>query len=114
MTKVLLLHNTPVHTMTIIKETRGLITLFIDPQTNHLIDVILVTDIDHAYILEITILHNIDLLLDYLRDQEILGFLDLAHTKIQETNLIQSNHKPKMIQLTLKYMCITQPKWQTL
>ena len=93
MPKALLLHSTLVHGMAIIKATRDLI----DPHPNYLIDVIPVTDIDHAHILEITILHDKHLLLDLLRDQKILGFLDITHTQIQEINLKQSNHKPKMI-----------------
>ena len=97
MTKALLLHSTPDHVMTIVKETRHFIALLIDPHTNQIIDVTPVTDIDHAQILEITILHDLLLPLDHLRDQEILGFLDLANTQIQEINLIGSNHKPKMI-----------------
>ena len=50
MTRILLLHNTLNTNLTIINETRDIIALFIDPHTNHLIDVILVTDIDHAKI----------------------------------------------------------------
>ena len=114
MTKALLIHNTLVHGMKIIKETRDVIALLIDPPTNHLIVVTLGTDIDHTHILEITISHDTHLPLHHLRDQEILGFLDLAHTQIQGINLVQFKHKSKMIQLTLKYICITQPKWQTL
>ena len=53
MTKELLLHNTLVHDMTIIKETRNLIALLIDPHTTHLIEATPVTDIDHAHTLEI-------------------------------------------------------------
>ena len=76
---------------------------------------ILVTSIDHARFQEITtIIQDTHLLLDHLQDQEIVDFPDLAHTQRQETNLIQYNHKLKMIQLVLKYICITQPKWQTL
>ena len=53
-TKVLLLHTTLDHDMTTTKETRDLYTLLIDPHTNHLIDVTLVTVINHAQIQEIT------------------------------------------------------------
>ena len=61
MAKALPLHNTLVHDMTIIKETHDLIALLIDHPTNHLIDMTLVTDIDHARILEITTSHDTDL-----------------------------------------------------
>ena len=114
MTRVLLLHNTLNQDITIIKETRDLTVLFIDPLTNNLIDAILVTDSDHAHIQEITVLQDAHLLLDHLQHQEILNFLDLAHTQKQERNLIQYKHKLKMIQINLKYICITQSKWQTL
>ena len=52
--------------MTIIKEIRDLIALLIDTPTNHLTDVTLVTDIEHALFLEITILHDTHLPLDHL------------------------------------------------
>ena len=68
MPKVLLLHNTLVHEMIITKENRDLIALLIDQQTNHLIDVTLFTDIDHAHILEITFLQDTYLLLEHLQD----------------------------------------------
>ena len=58
MTKVLLLHNTLDHDMTILKDTRDLIALFINPHTNQLIDVTFITEIDHVHILEMTILHD--------------------------------------------------------
>ena len=103
------------HDMKTTRETRDVTPLLIDPHTDHLTDVTLVTDIDHAHIQEITtILHAIHLLFDHLRDPEILDFLELAHTPIKEINLIQINHKLKMTKLTLKYICITQLKWQTL
>ena len=74
-----------------------------------------VTDINHARIKEITtILQDTHLLLDHLHAQEILDILDPVHIQIQGTDLIQYNHKPKMIQLNSKYTCITQLKWQTL
>ena len=59
MTKVLLLHNTLVHDMTIINEIRDDVASLIDLHTNQPIDVTLVTDIDHVHIHEITILHDI-------------------------------------------------------
>ena len=111
MTKLLLLNNTLDHDMTIINETRDLIAPRIDPFIVHLIDVTPATVRDHAHIHEITtILQDTHLPLDHLHDQEILDFLDLAQTQIQETNLIQYKQKVNKIQLTLKYICITQPK----
>ena len=68
MTRVLI-HKTPDHVMTNINETRDLIALPIDPLTNHLIDVILVTYINHAPIHEITtILQDTHLPLDHPQD----------------------------------------------
>ena len=63
MTKALLLHNTLVHGMTVIKETRELIAA----STNHLTDMTFVTDIGHAHVLEITTSHDTHLPLDHLR-----------------------------------------------
>ena len=115
MTRILLLHNTNDHDMTIIKETRDPIACLTDPHIDPLIDVTLVTDIDHARIQEIlTILPDTHLPLDHLYDQETLDLLDHDHIPIQESNLIQYTHKVKMIQLTSKYTCITQLKWQML
>ena len=51
MTKVLL-QTTLDHDMTTTKETRDLIAVLIDLHTNHLIDVTIVTDIDHAHTTE--------------------------------------------------------------
>ena len=110
MTRVLLLHNTLDHDMTFIKEIRDPIALLTDRLTDPLIDMTLVTDIDHARIQEITtVLQNTHLLLDHLHDQEILDLLDPVHIRIQQTSLIQYNHKPKMIQLILKYTCMHHP-----
>ena len=53
MTKVLLLHTTLDLDITTIKETRGFIALLIEPHTDHLVHVTLVTDIDHAQTQEI-------------------------------------------------------------
>ena len=115
MTRILLLHDTFDQDMTFINETGDLFALLIDPPANHLIDVILVTDIDHAHIHETTtIFRDMHLQIDHLQYLEILDFLSLARTQIQEINLIQYNPKLKKIQLILKYICITQPKWQTL
>ena len=70
MTRVLLLHNTLDHDMTIIKEIRDPIALLTDLRTDPLIDMTLVTDIDHARIQEITtILQSTHLLLDHLYNQ---------------------------------------------
>ena len=115
MKNALLLHNTLVHDVTIIKETHDLIALSVDPHTNHLSDVTPVTDIDHAHTLEIIILHYTHpSFRPPSRPRDFLLFLDLAHTQIQEINLMQSNHKRNMIQLISKYICIIQHKWQTL
>ena len=114
-TKVLLLHITLDHDMTIINEIDDPIALLTDLLTDPLTDMTLVKDVDHARVQEITtILQAIHLHIDHLLDQEILDFLDLVHIQKQETNLIQYNHNTKMIQLTLKYICITPLKWQTL
>ena len=48
MAKVLLLHTTLDHDMTITKKTRDLIALLMDPHSDQLIDVTLIKDIDHA------------------------------------------------------------------
>ena len=115
MTTVLLLHNTLDQDMTIIKDIRDPFALLSDLLTYPLIDVTLVTDIEHARIQDITtILQDTHLPLDHLHENEIQDLLDPVHLQIQGTNLIQNNHKHKMIQLTSKYPCITQLKWQTL
>ena len=115
MTRILLPNNTLDHDRPTIKEIRDPIALLTDLLTGPLVDVTLVTDIDHARIQEITtILQDTHLLLDHLHDQEILNLLDAVHIQIQGTNLLQYTHKPKMIQLTSKYTCITQLKWQML
>ena len=54
-TKLLLLHTTLDHGMTTTKETRDLIVLLIDLHPDHLINVTLITDLDHTQIPEITI-----------------------------------------------------------
>ena len=74
-----------------------------------------VTNIDHAHTQNTTInLRGTHLPLDHLQDLEILDFLDLAHILIKVLKSKQNNHNLKTIQLILKYICITQPKWQTL
>ena len=101
--------------MTTINEIHDLIALLTDLLTEPLTDMTLVKDIDHVHIREVTtILQDTHLLIDHLRDQEVLDFLDLVHSRIQETNLIQYNHNTQMTQFTSKYTCITQLKWQTL
>ena len=87
--KILLLHNTADQDMGIINETRNLIAFLIDPPKNHLIDVTLVTDIDHAHTQETTkILQDTHLHLDLLQDLEILDILDLAHSRLREMKSI--------------------------
>ena len=101
MTRVLLLHKTLDHDMTILKEIRDPIALLTDLLTDPLTDMTLVTDIDHARIQEITTsLQDTHLPLDHLHGQEILDLLDPVHIQIHRTSLIQFNHKPKLIQLT--------------
>ena len=115
MTRIILLHNTHDQDMTNKNETHFIIALHKDPPSNQLIDVILVTQTDHAHIQETTtLLRYTHLPLDNLQDLEILDFSNLAHTQLRGINLIQYNHKLKMIQTILKYICITQAKWQTL
>ena len=95
------------HDMTIIKDIRDPVALLTDLVTDPLVDMTLVTNIDHARLQEITtISQDAHLLLDHLQDQKILDILDIVHIQIQGTNLIQYNHKPKMIFLTSKYTCI--------
>ena len=114
-TSVLLLHNTLDHDMTNIKEIRDPIALLTDLLTDPFINVTPVTDIDHARIQEITtILQDTQLLIDHLHDKEILDLLDPIHFQIQGKNLKQYHQNSKMIQLTPKYTCIAQLKWQTL
>ena len=115
MTKIRLLHNTLDHDMTIINEIHDPTALLTDLLTDPLINMTLVIDMDHVHIQEITtILQDTHRPIDYLQDQEILDILDHVHIPIQGINLIQYNHNTKMTQLTSKYTCITQLKWQTL
>ena len=108
MTQILLPHNTHDQDMTNIKEIQDPIDRLTDLHIDPLIDVTLVTDIDHVRNPEITtILQDIHLLFDHLQDQETLYHLDHGHIPIPETSLIQYTHKLKVIQLTLKYACIT-------
>ena len=75
--------------MTIVHKICDRIALHIDPLTHHLLDVIFVTVIDHVHIQEtITISQNTHPPLDHFHKQEILDFLDLAHTQIQKTKNI--------------------------
>ena len=101
--------------MTTINDIHHHIPLLTDLLTDPLTDMILVTDIDHAHIQEITtILHDTHLHIVHLHDQEILVFLDPVDIQIQETTLIQYNQNTKKTHLTSKYRCIAQLKWQTL
>ena len=97
------------------KETRDLTALLIDHHTSHHIDV--KSSYSHRYRSRLYSRNNnftrYTSPLDHLLDQETVGFLNLAHIQIKEINLIQSNHKLKLIQLISKYNCTTQPKWQT-
>ena len=87
MTKVLLLRNTLDHDMITIKEVRDPIALLTDLLRDPLLDMTVVTDIDHALIQEIsTILQDTHLPLDHHHDQEILDLLDPVHIQIQGTN----------------------------
>ena len=114
MTRVLLLHKTLDDELTIMKEIIPIV-LLTDLRTDPLIDMTLVTGIDHARIQwTTTILQDTHLVLDHHHDHKILDIQDYNHIQIQGTNLIQYNRKPKMVQLTSKYTCITQQKWQTL
>ena len=81
MTRLLLPHNTHNHDMTVIKEIHDPIAARVtDPHFDPLIDVTLVTDIEHVRIQEIrTILQNIHLPLDHFHDQETLDLLDHSH-----------------------------------
>ena len=115
MTKKLLFHNTPDHDMTTINEIHDPTALLTDLLTDPLTGMTLVIDIDHVHIQEMTtLLQDTHLHIDHLHHHEILHILEHVRYQIKETNLIQYNHKPKMIQLISKYTCITQLKWQTL
>ena len=111
MTKLPFLHNIHVQELTTIRETQDLIFLLIDLPIDHLTDVTLVLDTDHARIPETkTIVHNIHLPFDHPQDREILNVIDLAQIQTQEMKLIQYNHILKLTQLPLKYICVTQLK----
>ena len=88
MTKVLLLHTTldqdMIQTNVIPCLTVHLTDLLIDPH----IDKALVLDTDHAPIQETTNSQSTQIHIDHLQDQEILDFLDLAHTQISEIKSI--------------------------
>ena len=93
MTKILLLHTTLDHDMIRTNVIPGPTVLHTDPPIDPHIDTTLVLDIDHAPIPETTISQNIQIHTDHLQDQGTLGFLDLAHTPIQETKLMWYNNK---------------------
>ena len=96
MTKVLLLHTTLDHDMIHTNVIPGPTVLPTDLHTDPLIDTTLVLDTDHVPIPETTNSQNIQILTDHLQDQEILDFLDLAHTPIPETKLIWYNNKTNL------------------
>ena len=80
--KVLLLHTTLDHDMIHTNVIPGPTVLLTDLHTDPHIDTTLVLDTDHAPIPETTNSQNIQIHTDHLQDQEILEFLDLAHTPI--------------------------------
>ena len=88
MTKVLFLHNTLGHDMTLTSAIHGLTVLNTDLHIDLLIDTTLALDIDLALIRKITILQNLQIHTDHLPDHEILGFLDPVHTPILEIKSI--------------------------
>ena len=88
MTKVLLLHNTLGHDMTLTSAIHGLTVLHTDLHIDFLIDTTLVLDIDHALIQEKTTSQNIQFRTDRPLDQGILDILDPAHTPILEKKSI--------------------------
>ena len=88
MIKILLLHNTLDHDMILTNAIHDLIAPHIDLHIDLLIEKTLARDIDHALTQEKTTFQNIQILTDHLPDQEILYFLDHAHTPILETNSI--------------------------
>ena len=73
-----------IHINVILGLTVLLIDLLIDPH----IDKTLVLDTDHAPIQEITNSQSTQIHIDHHQDQEILDFLDLAHTQIPEIKSI--------------------------
>ena len=115
MIKILLLHNTLDHDMMITEEIPDPTVLLIDPLIDLPIDMTLVIDIDHVPPQEIkTIWQNKHLPKDHLPDHEIPDILDHVHIQKQETNSIHYKHNTKQIRLILKYICITQLRWQML
>ena len=84
MTKVLLLHNTLDHDMTLTYAIPGLTALHTDLR----IDTTLALEIDHAPIPETIVLQNKQIHTDDLLIHEILDFLDPVHSPILETELI--------------------------
>ena len=87
-TKVLLLHNTLGHDMTLTNVIHGLTVLHTDLHLDLFIDTTLALDIDHNLIQENTTFQNIQIHTDHLLDQETLDFLDLVHTPTLETKSI--------------------------
>ena len=84
MTKVLPLHNTLDHDMTLTNVIHGLTVLHIDLRIDHPIDTTLVIDIDHVPIQETITFLNTQIHIDHLLDREILDILDPVHTPILE------------------------------
>ena len=112
MIEILLLHIIPGLDMTTIREFLSHIVHHTDFLTDHLTDVIHVPAINLDLTPDKTTFKDILLLTDHLPDLEILDILDPVHILVHETKLIIFNHKLLQIQLTFKYTCITQQKWQ--
>ena len=109
MIEILLLHITLDHVMIIIKETLDHIVHHTGLLTDHHTHVIHVLDTILDLTPEIITSKNTLLHIDLLQDLEIPDALDFVDTLIHE---IIFNHNLLQIQLTLKYICITQQKWQ--
>ena len=112
MIELLLLHIIPGLGMTTVKEILVHIVHHTDLLTDHLTDVIHVPYISLDLTLEIIPFKDKLLLTDRRPDLEILDILVLVQILVHETKLTIFNHKLLQIQLTLKYTCITQQKWQ--
>ena len=77
-----------VHKMTIIQKILDLTVLLVDPCIALRIDMILVTDIDLACIIDITFSPGLHPQLDHLQDEEILGTRSHSNTR-NKLNTIQ-------------------------
>ena len=111
MTKILLLHNTHNHDMTIINAIQDPTDHLTSNHIDLLIDVILVPDIDHVHIQETITFSDVLHLSDHLQDRDTPDPLDHGHIHILETSSTQYHHKHTMIHLTSKYACITPQNW---